>query len=1423
MDRFQDLLSQPEPGALLFGGARMALLDIQAGFWSLRQGLVDIVGVQLTRAVLQQAGASGGASFASSFFLDPDPADFEDNLAACLAAYQTAGFGKFTLQIREEFGPHASSRGRAVIEAELAFEAWAAAQAGFKPGEPICAYTAGVLVGFVNVLSGRQDVLCRETSCQSQGDPVCHFELLPAISAPVQDQEGNVTRYQGLPIGAGPARKTETTLQFQAAFESLITAIATRFINLHPTDVGRGITRSLEEVGQFLGLERCSLLGFTSDLQRLNLRQEWFQDGAVSLAGEIQDTPYSEIPGLDQLVEFRRAVAIPELSDHDSDQFLEAFSDTHSVLLIPLLYQEEFIGCLLFESIGRSLSWSKESIQLLKMLGVIFANAIKHQQYQVIQAGQRQYLELLASGGEFLETLNTLIRIIEEQWPGMQGLILLLDENGEQLHIGGSVSLPQEYLDSIEGLQIGPEVGSCGTAAFHGQRVIVEDINSDARWDGLRSLALKYNLQACWSEPVFSSQGQVVGTFAMYYQHPRKPSPDELRSIEIGAHLAGVAIERMRTEKALHESQRTLSTLISNLPGMAYRCRNDRDWSMEFVSQGSRELTGYSPEELTAGGAVVYGDLIRPDDKDAVWEQVQDAIQADQPFHLQYRIETPAGEKWVQEQGQAVKDGQGRVLALEGFITDITERMRSRQDLERRVAERTQQLSTLLDFSHNLALTLELEDLLALILDQLGEVVPYVAASIMILEGDSLRIIAYRGPIPHDQALQIQFDLQDAEANRQVILQGEPLIVEDIYGPDPMAAVIRKTAGEDLDTIFSYLKCWMGVPLIVRDQTIGMLSLDHSTPGAFDQSQAQFARVFANQAAVAIENARLYTEAERRAEESEALFAVQQAITSQLELGEVLQMIADQARRLTATDISAVYLLKGDQLEISYVSGDVPDGIIGYRLSLDKSIAGYVVQNRKSILISDTHQDHRVDLEAADQAGARSLLVVPLIAGEKTIGTITVANNNPGGFALDAERLLTQLASSVVLSVENAQLYQAEQNRRQIAESMRDIIGLINADLDLDSFLKRAVELAALRLGAGACVLHEFDLEGETLIHRAGFGLKEIFEAGSRRPFSELAASGGEAYVQATLQRQPTYTNYGPLPDRVDVIRQQESIPDNIKEERIALRQKFASSFSLPLFIRDEVYGGLVFYYQEPQEFSPEQIELGMTFADQVALAIENAHLFEETEETAVAEERDRLARDLHDAVTQTLFSTSLIAEVLPVIWDKDPGQGRERLEEIRTLTRGALAEMRSLLMELRPTALEETGLSDLIHQLREAFVGRTGIPVEVEISGEDCAFPTDVKVTIYRVIQEALNNIAKHARAETCRISLTCREAGFTLKVVDDGQGFDPGNAAPDSLGLGIMRDRAQGIGARLAIESELERGTQVIMEWNQTEKETE
>src|SRR5690606_16386000 len=162
----------------------------------------------------------------------------------------------------------------------------------------------------------------------------------------------------------------------------------------------------------------------------------------------------------------------------------------------------------------------------------------------------QQFLELLATGGGFHQTLQTLVEIIEEQWPGMKGLILLMDEDGRHLRVGAAASLPEEYTQSIEGLEIGPMVGSCGTAAYTRQRVIVEDIARDPRWEGLRNLAEKYNLGACWSEPVLSAEGEVLGTFAMYYHARRAPSAAELQTIEVAAHLVGIAIQHQRAEDA---------------------------------------------------------------------------------------------------------------------------------------------------------------------------------------------------------------------------------------------------------------------------------------------------------------------------------------------------------------------------------------------------------------------------------------------------------------------------------------------------------------------------------------------------------------------------------------------------------------------------------------------------------------------------------------------------------------------------------------------------------------------------------------------------------------------------------------------------------------------------------------------------------
>jgi signal transduction histidine kinase len=237
-------------------------------------------------------------------------------------------------------------------------------------------------------------------------------------------------------------------------------------------------------------------------------------------------------------------------------------------------------------------------------------------------------------------------------------------------------------------------------------------------------------------------------------------------------------------------------------------------------------------------------------------------------------------------------------------------------------------------------------------------------------------------------------------------------------------------------------------------------------------------------------------------------------------------------------------------------------------------------------------------------------------------------------------------------------------------------------------------------------------------------------------------------------------------------------------------------------------------YYSQQHRISDQAIDLGLRMADLTVLAFANDLLRAQIELSAVTAERNRLARDLHDAVTQTLFSASIIAGVLPNIWKRNQEEGYRRLEELRDLTRGALAEMRTLLLELRPAKLIEVDLADLLRQLAEAISGRARIPVSVQIDGA-AEISADVKVALYRVAQEALNNIAKHAHAQNVWVYLARSPERISLSVKDDGTGFVFERIAAHHLGLGIMRERADSIGATLAVNSAPNQGTTIEICW--------
>jgi PAS domain S-box-containing protein len=174
---------------------------------------------------------------------------------------------------------------------------------------------------------------------------------------------------------------------------------------------------------------------------------------------------------------------------------------------------------------------------------------------ELLLAGEKQLLEMVATGDSLTLVLDALCRLVEELAPGAVSSVLLLDPNGNKLRHGAAPSLPKAYTDAIDGLTIGPAVGSCGTAAYRGKPVIVPEIATDPRWADYRDFALPHGLRACWSTPILSSEGKVLGTFAIYYREPRTPTPEQREIIEQITHLASIALERKRAEEALRASE----------------------------------------------------------------------------------------------------------------------------------------------------------------------------------------------------------------------------------------------------------------------------------------------------------------------------------------------------------------------------------------------------------------------------------------------------------------------------------------------------------------------------------------------------------------------------------------------------------------------------------------------------------------------------------------------------------------------------------------------------------------------------------------------------------------------------------------------------------------------------------------------------
>ena len=383
---------------------------------------------------------------------------------------------------------------------------------------------------------------------------------------------------------------------------------------------------------------------------------------------------------------------------------------------------------------------------------------------------------------------------------------------------------------------------------------------------------------------------------------------------------------------------------------------------------------------------------------------------------------------------------------------------------------------------------------------------------------------------------------------------------------------------------------------------------------------------------------------------------------------------------------------------------------------------------------------------------------------------------------------------SFQLSESYAQLEKRVTARTRELATLNAIAEVVSHSLDLDEILNDALnkilEVLDMELGSA----YALDDDGITLRLLAEHGLSPDFiDQLSPRPLK------GSVVEQAALQGRPIIWQIQDYPETV--------IKPWLEQEGIN------QIICVPLMVKGRLVGAFNFGARLARPISLEELTLLEACGKEIGVAVDNARLYRQAEETAAMAERTRLARELHDSVTQTLFSASLIAEVLPDLWEINPTEGWRRLEEMRQLTRGALAEMRTLLVELRPNALVEIPLADLLRQLCESLIGRARLPIQLSVTG-NCKLPADVQVSLYRITQEALNNVVKHSKATQAAVTLRLNGI-LHLSIADNGCGFDVNKVSPDHLGLKIMCERAEAVGAKLSIYSEPGEGTQISITW--------
>lgn len=609
-------------------------------------------------------------------------------------------------------------------------------------------------------------------------------------------------------------------------------------------------------------------------------------------------------------------------------------------------------------------------------------------------------------------------------------------------------------------------------------------------------------------------------------------------------------------------------------------------------------------------------------------------------------------------------------------------------------------------------------------------------------------------------------------------------------------------------------KSLLCVPILHHKSMVGILYLENNlTTDAFTPERIKTLQILASQAAISLENARLYDEINREARSRQRAQEILRTITEGTAAVTGKDFFRSLLRHLTtAFNVREAFITACTDQTRQRVKTVALFKDSGFQKGYEYDVAGTPCEG--VIKGEVRYYPRKLEQLFPPQKGMQSYLGAPLFdSSGEVLGHLAMMNDQPMDLDPQARAVFEIFAARAGVELErkksedalrrseqalrrlNEQLEDYSRNleykvtertqeierRRKVAESLRGMMAILNSNRPRAEILSYALSEARQLLASDTSA---------------------IYRVSPQDNLFRLQSAHGHSASQ--LEREGFPVRLGKVVKSGQPVARS-NLDTDLGENR--------SLLAVPLFVSGEFYGCLSLYYSQERPFSQEEISLAVAFGDQTALAIENDRLRNLVKQAAVLEERERLARELHDSVTQSLFSLALLAEG----WQRLLRSGKiesvaEPLTELGEIAQQALKEMRLLVYELRPPTLEHEGLLGALHQRLNAVEKRAG--VEAHLMADDLfELPAPVEEGLYRITQEALNNSLKHAGATSVTVRLGMDDGFVVLEVADNGRGFDLHSDAYQRGGMGLsnMRQRAEKLGGALEIHSAVGKGTTV------------